>query len=177
MTLLSNPVLLGTGIVVVTALTAATISAKRRSKLPELFMQQTAFNRAVLSRCPTINSLYDFFPFISLNGYALDISLPFCLRPWTSRSTLVGSHIKQIGACRHIETILASRLRRSPALDPYARRILRLPDGGSVALDFEDFEHVQDLPQDAPVVILLPGLVSCCQEVLLDNMTMMTGQP
>ncbi|EIE22712.1 AB-hydrolase YheT [Coccomyxa subellipsoidea C-169] len=84
--------------------------------------------------------------------------MPPCLRPWTSRSTFVGSHIKQTGACRHIETILASRLRRSPALDPYARRILRLPDGGSVALDFEDFEHVQDLPQDAPVVILLPGL-------------------
>lgn len=32
-------------------------------------MQQTAFNRAVLSRCPTINSIYNFFPFISLNGY------------------------------------------------------------------------------------------------------------
>lgn len=44
-------------------------------------------------------------------------------------------------------------------MDPYSRRILKLPDGGSVALDFEDFEHVQDLPQDAPVVILLPGKI------------------
>jgi hypothetical protein len=77
MTLMSNPVLLGAGIVVVTALTAATLSAKRKSKLPELFMQQTAFNRAVLSRCPTINSIYEFFPFISLNGYAPRIS-PLC---------------------------------------------------------------------------------------------------
>jgi len=68
---LGNPVLLGTGILVLTAFTAATISAKRRSKLPELFMQQTAFNRAVLSRCPTINSLYDFFPLVTLNGYVL----------------------------------------------------------------------------------------------------------
>ncbi|CAL8470709.1 g10251 [Coccomyxa elongata] len=126
MAFLSNPALLGAGIVVVTALTAATLRAKRSSKLPELFMQQTAFNRAVLSRCPTINSIYQFFPFISLNG--------------------------------HVETILCSRLRRSPALDPYSRRILRLPDGGSVALDFENFELIQDLPQDAPVVILLPGL-------------------
>lgn len=32
-----------------------------------------------------------------------------------------------------------------------------MPDGGSVALDFEDFELVQNLPKDAPVVILLPG--------------------
>lgn len=69
MAFLSNPGLLGAGIVVVTALTAAILRAKKSSKLPELFMQQTAFNRAVLSRCPTINTIYQFFPFISLNGY------------------------------------------------------------------------------------------------------------
>ena len=68
MAFLNNPVLLGASVVVVTALTAATLRAKRSSKLPELFMQQTAFNRAALSRCPTINSIYKFFPFISLNG-------------------------------------------------------------------------------------------------------------
>lgn len=33
-----------------------------------------------------------------------------------------------------------------------------MPDGGSVALDFEDLPSAQDLPMDAPVVILLPGM-------------------
>ena len=42
-------------------------------------------------------------------------------------------------------------------LDPYKRRIMKMPDGGSVALDFEDLDSQQDLPADAPVVILLPG--------------------
>jgi len=59
--------------------------------------------------------------------------------------------------CRHVETILCSRLRKGPVLDPYKRRIMKMPDGGSVALDFEDLEMCQDLPSDAPVVILLPG--------------------
>ena len=60
-------------------------------------------------------------------------------------------------ACRHVETILCSRLRKGPMLDPYKRRIMKMPDGGSVALDFEDLDSQQDLPADAPVVILLPG--------------------
>ena len=34
---------------------------------------------------------------------------------------------------------------------------MAMPDGGSVALDFEDLNLSQDLPKDAPVVILLPG--------------------
>ena len=60
-------------------------------------------------------------------------------------------------ACRHVETILCSRLRKGPVLDPYKRRIMTMPDGGSVALDFEDLPLAQDLPKDAPVIILLPG--------------------
>jgi hypothetical protein len=56
-----------------------------------------------------------------------------------------------------VETIVCSRLRKGPALDPYQRRLMRLPDGGTLALDFEDYESPQDLPRDAPVVILLPG--------------------
>ena len=60
-----------------------------------------------------------------------------------------------------METILCSRLRRPPALDPYQRKVLATPDGGSVALDFEAFDSAQDLPMDAPVVILLPGARSC----------------
>ena len=82
---------------------------------------------------------------------------------------------------RHLETVLASRLRNSPVLE-YDRDLLQLPDGGTVALDFESVKQasawlsmacfcgvalasladltlfVQDLPADAPVVILLPGL-------------------
>ena len=57
-----------------------------------------------------------------------------------------------------METILCSRLRKGPVLDPYKRRIMAMPDGGSVALDFEDLPLAQDLPKDAPVIILLPGL-------------------
>lgn len=34
----------------------------------------------------------------------------------------------------------------------------RRPDGGCVALDTEDLEPSQQLPEDAPVLILLPGL-------------------
>ena len=65
--------------------------------------------------------------------------------------------LQHVVACRHVETILCSRLRRGPVLDPYKRRIMKMPDGGSVALDFEDLDSSQDLPSDAPVVILLPG--------------------
>ena len=58
---------------------------------------------------------------------------------------------------RHLETICCFKLRSRPALEPYRRRVLSMPDGGSVALDFEDLPSAQDLPMDAPVVILLPG--------------------
>ena len=51
-------------------------------------------------------------------------------------------------------------------LDPYKRRIMKMPDGGSVALDFEDLETNQDLPSDAPVVILLPGENSISRRIM-----------
>lgn len=47
--------------------------------------------------------------------------------------------------------------RRSPKV-PYHREILTTPDGGSVALDWEDSSGQAPLPDDAPVLILLPGL-------------------
>ena len=76
----------------------------------------------------------------------------------TSSVAACNNVMKQHGlACRHVETILCSRLRKGPMLDPYKRRIMKMPDGGSVALDFEDLDSSQDLPSDAPVVILLPG--------------------
>ena len=45
---------------------------------------------------------------------------------------------------RHLETVLASRLRSSPELD-YDRDLLQLPDGGTVALDFEALKEVSAL--------------------------------
>jgi hypothetical protein len=67
MSFIGNPIAVGTGVVVLTAAAAASISSRRRSRLPDLCMQQTAFNTAVLSRCPTINSIYNFIPFLT-NG-------------------------------------------------------------------------------------------------------------
>jgi predicted alpha/beta-fold hydrolase len=55
----------------------------------------------------------------------------------------------------HVETIFAAFFRSNPHLT-YDREILTMPDGGSVALDAEVSE--QQLPEDAPVLILLPGL-------------------
>ena len=68
MAFLSNPVVIGTGAVVLTAVAAAIIDARRSSRLPEVKMQLNEFNRAVLSRCPNINSLYRVVPFLT-NGY------------------------------------------------------------------------------------------------------------
>ena len=42
---------------------------------------------------------------------------------------------------RHLETVLASRLRSSPVLE-YDRDLLQLPSGGTVALDFESLKEV-----------------------------------
>ena len=72
MAFLSNPVVIGTGAVVLTAVAAAIIDARRSSRLPKVKMQLNEFNRAVLSRCPNINSLYRVVPFLT-NGY-----VPIC---------------------------------------------------------------------------------------------------
>ena len=90
-----------------------------------------------------------------------------------------------------METILCSRLRKGPVLDPYKRRIMAMPDGGSVALDFEDLPLAQDLPKDAPVIILLPGPLrvnsaisallilakACCSYAERNNWTGMLAAP
>ncbi|EFN55873.1 hypothetical protein CHLNCDRAFT_145469 [Chlorella variabilis] len=57
----------------------------------------------------------------------------------------------------HFETILAAWFRKKPHV-LYDREIVHMPDGGCVALDTEDLPAAQQLPQDAPVLILLPGL-------------------
>jgi predicted alpha/beta-fold hydrolase len=57
----------------------------------------------------------------------------------------------------HVETIFAAWFRRKPHI-LYDRELLHMPDGGCVALDTEDLPPAQQLPEDAPVLILLPGL-------------------
>lgn len=57
----------------------------------------------------------------------------------------------------HVETIYAAKFRKKPHL-MYNREILHMPDGGCVCLDTEELPAVKQLPPDAPVVILLPGL-------------------
>jgi len=57
----------------------------------------------------------------------------------------------------HVETIFAALFRRSPHI-LYDRELVHMPDGGVVALDTEDLPSTQQLPADAPVLILLPGL-------------------
>ena len=77
-------------------------SAKRKTRLSEITAEPSAFNRGVLSRCPTINSPYQAWPFLT-NG--------------------------------HVETIFASKTRRSPPV-LYDRESFRTPDGGTVHLDY-----------------------------------------
>lgn len=57
----------------------------------------------------------------------------------------------------HVETIFAAKFRRSLDLE-YTRECLKMPDGGTVAIDFEPLAFDQGLPRSAPVLILLPGL-------------------
>ncbi|KAK9810879.1 hypothetical protein WJX73_005069 [Symbiochloris irregularis] len=72
-------------------------------------------------------------------------------------------HILPFLANGHVETIFAALTRVAPQVQ-YARTQLDMPDGGAVALDYEDlqadlpFNLDRDLPGDAPVLILLPGL-------------------
>ncbi|GBF96019.1 hypothetical protein Rsub_08834 [Raphidocelis subcapitata] len=58
----------------------------------------------------------------------------------------------------HVETIAIAKLRSNPRLS-FRREILLTKDGGAVAIDWEHADLAEhDLPEDAPVIILLPGL-------------------
>lgn len=62
----------------------------------------------------------------------------------------------------HVETIFAAYFRTLPTIQ-YKRECLKMVDGGTVALDWpvggEDAGlWSSDLPEDAPVLVLLPGL-------------------
>ena len=94
--------------VALTVLSAMAISAwasvRRKASPAAMSAEPTQFNKGVLSRCPTINSPYRPFPFLT-NG--------------------------------HVETIFASKTRRSPPVT-YDRESFTCPDGGTVHLDYHN---------------------------------------
>eukprot|EP00899_Mesostigma_viride_P022473 jgi/Mesvir1/340/Mv22744-RA.3 len=57
----------------------------------------------------------------------------------------------------HLQTLYATSIRPAPALR-YRRQCVRCPDGGFLALDWA-VPH-EDLPEDAPTLMLLPGVVA-----------------
>jgi len=61
----------------------------------------------------------------------------------------------------HAETVYAWAARRSPRMQ-YNRRCLILSDGGLISLDFaaDPASEAKALPDDAPVLVILPGLTS-----------------
>lgn len=86
---------------------AAWASIRRKSSPSQITADPTQFNKGVLSRCPTINSVYRPFPFLT-NG--------------------------------HVETIFASKTRRSPPV-LYKRESFSTPDGGTVHLDYHNLPN------------------------------------
>lgn len=120
------------------------------SRTPKLQWQRTPFNQAVLSRCPGLKSYY---------------------------------RVPALLANRHVETILAATLLRQAPVVTYSRcsvpcccgpssllhllsplhavhrKQLNLPDGGTVALDWENYE--QDLQRQALLDEVRPTL-HCC---------------
>eukprot|EP00884_Botryococcus_braunii_P020405 jgi/Botrbrau1/7048/Bobra.0165s0071.1 len=110
--------------------------AVRMSRKPAIIRQKTAFNEAVLSRCPTVHELYEVPLFLS-NG--------------------------------HIETIAASKLRKD-LKRVYVRELLTMSDGGTVALDYEDLKSARELPDDAPVMVVLPGLTGGSHDTYVQHM-------
>eukprot|EP00882_Tetradesmus_deserticola_P023266 GHRQ01025317.1.p1 GENE.GHRQ01025317.1~~GHRQ01025317.1.p1 ORF type:complete len:356 (+),score=75.50 GHRQ01025317.1:460-1527(+) len=103
----------------------AWLDAVNKSQKPQLIYSATSFNTTVLSRCPTLHSVYQCTPFLT-NG--------------------------------HVETIVVAKARKAPGVD-YRREILIAQDGGAVAIDWEHHDDAgKDLPLDAPVLILFPGL-------------------
>ena len=93
-------------------------------------LQDTAFNKNILLRCKTAfqtykvseNALYQLnCPYAAQAAYAFAVQA----RHWLFNG--------------HIETIFAAKFRRSPGLR-YSRECLIMPDGGTVAIDFEPLD-------------------------------------
>lgn len=57
----------------------------------------------------------------------------------------------------HLETIWGALMRRSPNLS-LRRETLGLADGGVVTLDWDAADDLEELPPDAPILILMAGL-------------------
>lgn len=88
-----------------------------------------------------------------------------------SRCTTVHKeyHVYPLLANCHVETIAASKFRRDPKLK-YDRELLDRPDGGTVAVDYEQLEPGTELPEDAPVVLVLPGLTGGSHDTYVQHM-------
>jgi len=71
----------------------------------------------------------------------------------------------------HVETIFAALLRRTPAVK-YERELLRMEDGGTVAVDWLDGDVVQALPAEAPMLVLLPGLTGGSHDSYVAHMAL-----
>lgn len=71
----------------------------------------------------------------------------------------------------HVETIFAALFRRTPAVK-YERELLRMEDGGTVAVDWLDGDVVQALPAEAPMLVLLPGLTGGSHDSYVAHMAL-----
>ncbi len=84
-------------------------------------------------------------------------------------------HVHPLLANRHVETILAAKLRRSPGVE-YTRETLRMADGGTVTVDTEDSDQARALPVNAPVMLILPGLTGGSHDRYVQHMVVSARQ-
>eukprot|EP00242_Pyramimonas_sp_CCMP2087_P002582 CAMPEP_0198228596 /NCGR_PEP_ID=MMETSP1445-20131203/113677_1 /TAXON_ID=36898 /ORGANISM="Pyramimonas sp., Strain CCMP2087" /LENGTH=514 /DNA_ID=CAMNT_0043909001 /DNA_START=303 /DNA_END=1847 /DNA_ORIENTATION=+ len=172
-------------VLVVLAVSAAALGAAVGS-WPSLALSMatvTAFLSAVISarlkrRNPTLSMTNT--PF---NDQML-AQCPSLLRPYNP--------VPMLGTNGHVETILASLYRNKPHIK-YYREVIRMPDSGSVSLDYllengrradpaisigcaVDDPNCPGLPADAPLVIFLPGLTGGSQDSYVKWMAMESYQ-
>ena len=174
-----------------TLISAVAISAwatvRRKANVSEITSEPTEFNKGVLSRCPTINSPYRPFPFLT-NGHVETIfasktrgSPPVTYERASFACPDGGTvHLDYHDLPRNIVGIAHScqgRLEHTCSsqqalLSPQVckLRICQLPSSAAASeypccslhqlslLLSIDTDVSQDLPDDAPVLILLPGL-------------------
>ena len=126
------------------AVGAAVASFASTKKMPVVKGAPTAWNRAIQRLCPHLSEVYE-LPWILNNGHVRFHGLSARDAPSPSHSRVEHSQV---------ETIFAALFRSNPHLT-YEREIITMPDGGVVALDSE---ASTDLPTEAPVLVLLPGL-------------------
>lgn len=84
-------------------------------------------------------------------------------------------HVHPLLANRHVETIVAAKLRRSPNVE-YTRETLRMDDGGTVTVDTEDSDQARALPVNAPVMLILPGLTGGSHDRYVQHMVVSARQ-